>query len=113
MLTIALAASTLTANAQLGVITLERNHKTIPLGFWYVVNGKGFENQMFFAEEDSLAKIKFDSLLLEYDLDPNKPAGKDSVGDPYWIVNSELGYVTWIYYIKSSDTHSTITIATK
>ena len=48
VLTVALVLANLAVNAQIGVVTVDKNAKETPLGFWYVVNGKGFENQMFF-----------------------------------------------------------------
>lgn len=115
VLTVALALSSLFASAQLGVVTLEKNSKSTPLGFWYVVNGKGFENQMFFQDTDSNTQIKLTSLLEENDLDIDFPKGKDESGDIYWVVLNELGYVTYVYLIedKIDKKYSTITVVTK
>jgi len=115
VLTVALALSSLFASAQLGIVTVEKNSKSTPLGFWYVVNGKGFENQMFFQNEDSLTQIELTSILAENGLDINSPKGKDEAGDLYWVVLDESGYVTYVYLIedKLDEKYSTITVATK
>lgn len=115
VLTVALAISSLFASAQLGVVTVEKNSKSTPLGFWYVVNGKGFENQMFFQDLDSNTQVKLASLLEQNGLDINSPKGKDESGDIYWISLDESGYVTYIYLIedKIDEEYSTITLATK
>jgi hypothetical protein len=115
VLTVALALSSLVASAQIGVVTLEKNSKTTPLGFWYVVNGKGFENQMFFQDETASVLIKLESILCSYDLNMDVPKGKDEEGDPYWIVMDETERVTYIYLIenKFDKGYSTITLLTK
>jgi hypothetical protein len=115
VLTVALALSSLFASAQLGVVTLEKNHKNIPIGFWYVVNGKGFENQIFFFDTDKNINVKLDALLRENGLDIELPKGKDEEGDNYWVIYNELGYITHIYLIKGKTNpgYSTITLVTK
>lgn len=115
VLTVALALSSLFASAQLGVVTLEKNHKNVPIGFWYVVNGKGFENQMFFFDTDQNINIKLNALLKENGLDIELPKGKDEEGDTYWTIYNELGYITNIYIIKAKTNpgYSVITLTTK
>lgn len=114
VLTVALALSSLFASAQLGVVTLEKNHKNIPIGFWYVVNGKGFENQMFFFDTDKNINVKLDALLRENGFDIELPKGKDEEGDNYWVLYDEY-YTTYIYLIKGKTNpgYSTITLVTK
>lgn len=115
VLTVTLALSSLFANAQVGVVTLEKNHKNIPVGFWYVVNGKGFENQMFYFDIDQNTNSKLATLLKENGFDIELPKGKDEDGDNYWTIFNEQGYITNIYLIKdtSNPGYSTITILTK
>ena len=115
VLTVALALASLVTNAQVGVVTLEKNHKNIPVGFWYVVNGSGFENQMFFFDTDKNINVKLDALLTESGFDINLPRGIDAEGDTYWTIFNEQGYVINIYLIKDSTNpgYSTITIVTK
>lgn len=115
MLTIALAVASLSANAQLGVVTVDKNAKETPLGFWYVVNGKGFENQMFFQDETTSVRIKLESILSSYELDMDTPKGKDDAGDPYWIVMDETERITYIYLIenKFDKKYSIINLLTK
>ena len=115
VLTVALAISSLFASAQLGVVTVEKNSKSIPLGFWYVVSGKGFENQMFFQDLDSNTQVKLASLLEQNGLDINAPKGTDESGDLYWVALDESGYVTYVYLIedRTDEKYSTITLSTK
>jgi hypothetical protein len=115
VLTVALALANLAVNAQIGVVTVDKNAKETPLGFWYVVNGKGFENQMFFQDETTNTLIKLESILCSYDLNMDVPKGKDEEGDPYWIVMDETERVTYIYLIenKFDKKYSTITLLTK
>jgi hypothetical protein len=115
MLTIALALATVSANAQIGVVTVDKSAKETPLGFWYVVNGKGFENQMFFQDETVNVLIKLESILGSYDLNMDTPKGKDDAGDPYWIVMDETERITYIYLIKNKfdKNYSIINLLTK
>jgi hypothetical protein len=97
ILTVALSIASLASNAQVGVITTDKSMKEVPVGFWYVVNDKMYNNQMFFYDETKKVKFKLQEILNQYGLDISNPKGIDTQGDNYWIITDDNGFVTYLY----------------
>ena len=112
VLTVALLLSSLTSNAQIGVLTLKRGVKYVPKNMWYTVNEKSRKNQMYFTSDDAeiggevLRKILFDIGIAVEDT-----IGRDEGGDLYWENDLNNGYVCRVFYTIKENNY-TITILT-
>jgi hypothetical protein len=119
MKTILLTLSLILSNliySQIGVVTVEKHDKTVPLNMWFVSNEKDSKNQMFYMSEDGgeigevLANVLYD-LGIEIDF----PIGRDSVENPFWGTALENGFYVTVYldYPTNEFKYNMITIVTQ
>lgn len=105
--------TSLTANAQNGIVTVKDDKADVPLSQWYVIADKEYNNHAFFYAEKSICYEELRSILKQDDQDIEIPKGQDSDGDDYWIILHENEFISHIYlsrYKNSED--SMITIVT-
>lgn len=103
ILTLIMLLTTLTSNAQIGVITVKKN-ENVPLNMWYTINEKDRENNIYITfEDEDLAVYTLGNLLGQFDVEIEQPTDEDVDGDPYWTVEQGNGYISDIYYIKEKD----------
>ena len=118
MKTIVLTAVLLVSNlihSQIGVVTVDKHDKTVPLDMWFVSNEKDSKNQMYFMSADSedigevLMNVLFD-LGIEIDF----PTGRDSAENPFWTMNLDNGFFVTVYldYPTADFKYNMITIVT-
>jgi len=48
-------------SAQVGIVTLDANPETVPLGQWYTIRSKDYNNWMAFVDKPEIS----DSILIE------------------------------------------------
>ncbi|MEY3438816.1 MAG: hypothetical protein RL265_1401 [Bacteroidota bacterium] len=83
--------------SQVGVVTVEKNSELVPVEQWYTIRDKEFDNHTFYYAETKKTKLFLSELLKEYDLDIDFPEKVDTDGDPYWVIENENGYITYLY----------------
>lgn len=89
--------STSSLFSQVGVVTVEKNAEFVPVEQWYTIRDKEFDNHVFYNADTKMAKLFLSSILKEYDLDLDFPSDVDTDGDPYWVIENENGYITYLY----------------
>lgn len=100
VISIALLLSSLTASAQIGVLTLGKRDR-IQIGMWYTIHQRNRDNNMYITYDDEdMAVYKLEQLLSQFDAMVEIPDGTDEHGSPYWTVMQDNGYVSDIYYTK-------------
>lgn len=87
------------AQSQLGVVTVSKQDKTVPVGFWYVMDDKNSKHQMFFYDKTENVMKTLTAMLDEYDQNFNAPFGKDTEGDDYWIITHPTGNIVYLYFV--------------
>tara|TARA_B110000503_G_C6907932_1_gene313446 strand:+ start:40 stop:393 length:354 start_codon:yes stop_codon:yes gene_type:complete len=113
MLTVTMFLASLAVNAQ-GIITVENAKSNVPVEQWYVIRDKEFNNTSFYYAEHEAAREELKRMLGEDDQSIEFPKGKDTVGDPYWIILYENEYLSHIYLSKDGNSeYSFITIVTE
>lgn len=105
ILTVAMALSMITASAQsqLGVLNIDKNSKEIPVDYWYVLNGKGNENTMYYYNETSVTKEILKNMLATYGQSLEKPFGEDEDGDDFWIITHPSGNIVYLYLLEDGN----------
>ena len=89
--------------SQIGVLTMSKNDR-VYIGMWYTVDQRGRENNIYITYDDEdMAVFKLEEILSQFDLETEKPHGKDQYGDPYWTVEQENGFISDIFYIKEQN----------
>jgi hypothetical protein len=94
--------------SQVGIVTIEKNSELVPVEQWYTIRDKEFDNHTFYYAETKKTKLFLRELLKEFDLDIDFPENVDTDGDPYWIIENENGYTTYLY-LSLADEDSIIT----
>jgi len=114
ILTIALMISSLTLNAQQGVVTVDNGKSDVPLEQWYVVRDKEYNNMEFFYGDKELVLEELKTILNKDDQTIDFPKGT-SGDDQYWIIMYENEHVAYIYLtkFKSDEKLALITILIK
>lgn len=113
MLTMMMFLASLAVNAQ-GIITVENAKSNVPVEQWYVIRDKEFNSTSFYYAEHEAARDELKNILSKDDQSIEFPKGKDTVGDPYWIILYENEYLSHIYLSKDGNSeYSFITIVTE
>lgn len=113
VLTLALLASTLTAKAQWGVVTLDKGADYIPMEMWYTIHEKDRKNQMYFTSHDAeVAGEVLQKVLDDMDILMEDTIGTDSDGDLYWGTYLGNGFHSFIYF-SHEETYYTVIIVTE
>ena len=100
--------STSSLFSQVGIVTIEKNSELVPVEQWYTIRDKEFDNHTLYYAETKKTKLFLRELLKEFDLDIDFPENVDTDGDPYWIIENENGYTTYVY-LSLADEDSIIT----
>jgi hypothetical protein len=98
---------------QVGIVTLKGNEKEVPVDYWYVINDKEMDNQMFYYNETNKTKEILKNMLAGYGQSSETPFGKDEEGDEYWIVTHPSGNIAYIYISHDENNYSMIISVTK
>jgi hypothetical protein len=113
ILTVALFLTSMSVNAQEGVVTIETGKSDVPIEQWYVIRDKEFNNHSFFYAETEIAIEKLKEILATDEQSIDSPKGKDENGDPYWVILKENEYLLYLFLTKDSETYSVITLLTE
>ena len=89
--------------AQLGIVHIDKNSEEVPVDYWYVVDDKDMENQMFYYNKVEMTQSVLKNMLADYGQSSETPFGKDEEGDNYWIVTHPSGNIAYIYYSLDGD----------
>jgi hypothetical protein len=92
------------AQSQLGIVTVEKNDKQVPVDFWYVINSKDNKDQMFYYNETQLTKQYLKNMLADYGQSLENPFGKDEDGDNYWIITHPSRNIVYLYLSEEKGT---------
>ncbi len=113
VLTIAMLASSLTAKAQWGVVTLDRGTEYVPMEMWYTIHEKDRKNQMYFTSHDAeVAGEVLQKVLSDMNILLDDTLGIDEDGDSYWGVDLGNGFYSSVYF-SHEQTFYTVTILTE
>lgn len=98
VLTIALLASSLIANAQMGIVTLKKKTESVPADMWYTINEKDRENQMYYSTNDAeIAGEVLRDVLDDMGILMDDVIGLDELGDPFWGTYLGNGFYCTVY----------------
>ena len=103
VLTIALLASSLSTNAQIGIVTKKKT-ENIPAEMWYTIQEKGRENQMYYTTYDAeIAGEVLRGVLDDMGILMDDVIGLDELGDPYWGAYLGNGYYCTVYLHRDDE----------
>lgn len=98
ILTLALLISS-TANAQWGVVTLDKGSDYVPMEMWYTIHEKDRKNQMYFTSHDAeVTGGVLQKVLFDLDIELEDTIGHDSEGSLFWGAELGNGFYSWIFY---------------
>ena len=107
ILTLGMAFALFTTNAQqttqLGIVHIDKNAEEIPVDYWYVVDAKDMENQMFYYNKVEMTQSVLKNMLAAYGQSSETPFGQDEEGDNYWIITHPSGNIAYLYYSLDGD----------
>lgn len=107
ILTLGMAFALFTTNAQqttqLGIVHIDKNAEEVPVDYWYVVDDKDMENQMFYYNKVEMTQSVLKNMLAAYGQSSETPFGKDEEGDNYWIITHPSGNIAYLYYSLDGD----------
>jgi hypothetical protein len=89
--------------AQIGVVTLKKRDKLVPVAQWYTMQNRGLQHNVFFYADKETVLAKLNSMLEEEDLFFEE-FKLDEVDSKYWEVEKENGWHSTIYLIQDSET---------
>ena len=113
VLTLVLLASSLAAQAQWGIVTLDKKSEYVPMNMWYTIHEKDRKNQMYFTSHDAeIVGEILGKVLSDMGIDPDDAQGKDEFGDSYWGIDLGNGFYSWVFYGQEED-FFTVTILTE
>ncbi len=103
--------------SQIGVVTVRKKDKTVPIGMWFVSTEKERKNQMYYMSE---CEVEINNVLINVfkSVLYNKvdyPLSIDNFENPYWCAILNNGYYVTIYLDKptSNFKYHMITIITE
>lgn len=110
ILTLVMFLTTLTVNAQIGIVTLEKGSDYVPMNMWYTIHEKDRKNQMYFTTHDEdYSFTVLQNVLEDLDIIMGDTLGTDENDLPYWGTPLDNGFHSWVFYSKEEDFY-TITI---
>ncbi len=86
-------------SAQVGIVTLEANPETVPIGQWYTIRSKQFINWMAFVDKPEISDSILVEMLAPWEL-TFEEAEYDEQGDMYWILDNGNGYNATVFRVK-------------
>jgi len=99
VLTAVLLASSLIANAQIGIVTLKKKTESVPAEMWYTIHEKDRENQMYYSTQDAeVAGEVLRAVLDDMGILMDDVIGLDELGDPFWGTYLGNGYYCTVYF---------------
>ena len=113
ILTVAIMMASFAASSQIGVITLEKNAKFVPMQQWYTIKDPKLDNCIYYYDEIPGTEKKLKELLDMFDLELGYPKEKLEDGTVYWMVLGENTNLYYIYYEMDKPGFSYITVLTK
>jgi hypothetical protein len=84
----------LIVSAQVGIVTLDANPETVPLGQWYTIRSKDYDNWMAFVDKPEISDSILIEMLAPWEL-TFEEAEFDEQGDMYWLLDNANGYTAW------------------
>jgi hypothetical protein len=84
--------------SQIGVVTVRKKDKVVPLSMWFVSTEKERRNQMYYMSEyegeiNEVLNNVLSDLYIEFEF----PIGRDGSENPYWGVELENDYYITVY----------------
>ncbi|MFN5912061.1 MAG: hypothetical protein ACK45H_12050 [Bacteroidota bacterium] len=97
--------------AQIGVITLPKRAKEVPVGQWYTVQDKHHQNNVLFYAEKDVVFAKLYQMLEDEGLFFEQ-FELDEQNAKYWTAEKENGFTSFIYLIPDDGTYFWINVVT-
>ena len=98
--------------AQIGLITLPRRAKEVPLAQWYTVQRKSFQNNVLFYAEKGVVLTKLNQMMEDEGLFFEE-FQLDDEGNKYWTAEKENGFTSYIYLIPDDEEYFWINVVTE
>ena len=89
-------------SAQVGIVTLDANPETVPLGQWYTIRSKDYNNWMAFVDKPEISDSILIEMLAPWEL-TFEEAEFDEQGDMYWLLDNANGYTATVYRVKDGE----------
>jgi hypothetical protein len=90
------------SSGQVGIITLDANPETVPLGQWYTIRSKDYDNWMAFVDKPEISDSILIEMLAPWEL-TFEEAEFDEQGDMYWLLDNANGYTATVYRVKDGE----------
>ncbi len=91
-----------TCTAQIGLITLDKKAKEVPVGQWYTYAHKKWKNSVIYLNNTQEVHEKLNEILgenriffEEYKIDED--------GDKFWVFTQENGYVSHVFLVPEEE----------
>ncbi len=82
--------------AQIGVVTMNRNTKVVPVGHWYNFHIRSWKNTIAFYAPTAEVLEELNEILEDNALFFEEHQ-KDEEGNKYWEIENENGFISTIY----------------
>jgi hypothetical protein len=90
------------SSGQVGIITLEANPETVPLGQWYTIKSKDYKDWMAFVDKPEISDSILIEMLAPWEL-TFEEAEFDEEGDMYWQLDNGNGYTATVFRVKDGE----------
>jgi len=105
--------TSLTANAQQGIVTVKDRKADVPVAQWYVISEKEYDDFAFYYAKKDVCLEELAEILKKDEQDIDFPKGVDNDGDDFWVIVSDNQFISHIYLTKYKESEmAIITIVT-
>ena len=89
-------------SAQVGIVTLDENPETVPVGQWYTIKSKEYNDWMAFVDKPEISDSILIEMLAPWEL-TFEEAEFDEQGDMYWLLDNGNGYTATVFRVKDGE----------
>jgi hypothetical protein len=98
--------------AQIGLITLNKKAKNIPIGQWYTYTMKNWGNSVVYLNKTEEVHEKLNEILRENEVFFEEYK-IDEDGDKYWVIKQANGFLSHVFLIPDDEGWMKILVLTE
>jgi hypothetical protein len=91
-----------TCSAQIGLITLDKKAKEVPIGQWFTYAQKEWNNSVIYLNHTEEVHKKLNEILEENEIF-FEDYKIDAEGDKYWKFIQKNGYLSYVYLVSDDE----------
>ena len=101
-----------TCSAQIGLITLDKKAKEVPIGQWFTYTQKEWNNSVIYLNHTDEVHEKLNEILEENGIffEDHKIDGE---GDKFWQFIQKNGYLSYVYLVPDDEGWMRIIVITE